>query len=66
MTERIGRTYIDAVPEKEFIADIGIVYEGIFITIARSNIVSTPRASVSEEEGFLPSKLYETGIRIGY
>ena len=66
VTERIGRTYIDAVPEKEFIADIGIVYEGIFITIARSNIVSTPRASVSEGEGLLPPKLYETGIRIGY
>ena len=66
VTERIGRTYIDAVPEKEFIADIGIVYEGIFIAIARSNIVSTPRASVSEGEGLLPPKLYETGIRIGY
>jgi len=66
VTERIGRTYIDAVPEKEFIADVGIVYEGIFITIARSNIVSTPRASVSEGEGLLPPKLYETGIRIGY
>ena len=66
VTERMGRTYIDAVPEKEFIADIGIVYEGIFITIARSNIVSTPRASVSEGEGLLPPKLYETGIRIGY
>jgi hypothetical protein len=65
MNKRIGRMYIDVVPEREFIADIGIIYEGIFITIARSNKVSTPCVSVSEE-GILPSMLYETGLRIGY
>lgn len=66
VNERIGSLYIDVSPEKEFVADIGIVspYD-IFITIARSNKVSTPRAMISEE-GLLPQKLYETGLRVGY
>jgi hypothetical protein len=66
VNERIGSRYIDVSPEKEFITDIGIIYfEGIFITVARSNKVSTPPLTVSEE-GMLPQKLYETGLRIGY
>jgi hypothetical protein len=66
VNERIGSCYIDVRPAKEFIADIGIIYfEGIFITVARSNKVSTPPIPVSEE-GMLPQKLYETGLRIGY
>jgi len=64
--ERIGSLYMDVSPEKEFVADIGIVspYD-IFITIARSNKVLTPLAKISEE-GLLPGKLYETGLRVGY
>lgn len=66
VNNRIGSRYIDMTPEKEFVADIGIVspYD-IFITITRSNKISTPRARISEE-GLLPAKLYETGLRIGY
>lgn len=64
--ERIGSLYIDVSPEREFITDVGILNpQGIFITIARSNRVSTPRARISEE-GLLPSKIYETGLRVGY
>lgn len=66
VTERIGSYYIDVGPAKEFIADIGIIYlDGIFISIARSNKVSTPRTTVSEE-GVLPQKFYETGLFLGY
>jgi hypothetical protein len=42
VAERIGKSYIDVGSDKEFIADIGIIYDGIFITIARSHKVSTP------------------------
>ena len=66
VSERIGSRYIDVSPEKEFITDIGIInIEGIFITIARSNKVSTPRITISEE-AVLPLKLYDTGFRVGY
>ena len=66
VTERIGSCYIDVGPAKEFITDIGIIYlDGIFISIARSNKVSTPRSMVSEE-GLLPQKFYETGLFLGY
>lgn len=66
VSERIGSRYIDVSPEKEFITDIGIInIEGIFITIARSNTVLTPRITISEE-AVLPQKLYETGLRVGY
>lgn len=66
VNERIGSWYIDVGPEKEFITDIGIVNpQGIFSTIARSNKVSTPRRTISEE-GVLPQKLYETGLYVGY
>jgi hypothetical protein len=64
--ERIGSCYIDVSPEKEFIADIGIInFIGTFFTITRSNRVSTPRAKIAEEE-VLPQKFYETGVRVGY
>ena len=64
--ERIGSQYLDVSPGREFIADIGIVNrQGNFITIARSNKVSTPRITISEE-GVLPLNLYETGLRVGY
>lgn len=66
VSERIGSRYIDVGPEKEFITDIGIINpEGVFITIARSNKVLTPRITISEEV-ILPQKLYDTGFRIGY
>lgn len=66
VNKRIGSWYIDVGPEKEFITDIGIVNpQGIFSTIARSNKVSTPRRTISEE-GVLPQKLYETGLYVGY
>jgi hypothetical protein len=66
VNERISSIYIDVSPEKEFIADIGTInLAGIFFTIARSNRVSTPRATIAEE-GALPHRLYETDIRIGY
>jgi hypothetical protein len=66
VNERIGSCYIDVSPEKEFIADIGIInFLGTFFTIIRSNRVSTPRATIAEE-GILPQKFYGTGIRVGY
>ncbi|MEW6214040.1 MAG: DUF4912 domain-containing protein [Nitrospirota bacterium] len=66
VNEGLGEWYINVTPEKEFIADIGCINpEGIFITIARSNKVLTPRAAVAEE-GILPERLYETGLPIGY
>ncbi|MEW6675602.1 MAG: DUF4912 domain-containing protein [Nitrospirota bacterium] len=62
----IGSWYIDVGPAKEFVADIGIINpQGIFITIARSNKVSTPQAEITEE-GVLPQELYKTGLHIGY
>jgi hypothetical protein len=62
--DRIGSLYIDVSPEREFIADIGFIDPaGFFITVARSNKVSTPRAE-AVEEGVLPSRLYETGLPI--
>lgn len=65
VNNRIGSWYIDVNPEREFIADIGVIdTAGIFITVARSNKVSTPRAEVAEE-GVLPQRLYETGLPKG-
>ncbi len=65
VSERIGGMYIDAAPEKEFVADIGIVCEGVFISITRSNKVSTPRATASETEA-LSLSFFASGFRIGY
>ncbi len=62
---RIGKCYVSVNPEREYTADIGIIFDGIFIAIARSAKVSTPRATVSEE-GILLSGLRETGLRTGY
>lgn len=65
VNNRIGSWYIDVNPEKAFIADVGIIDPaGVFITVARSNKVITPRAEVAEE-GVLPPKLYETGLPKG-
>lgn len=55
--ERIGKTYIDVSPSREYVADIGILYDGIFIGIARSPRVSSPVAYVPGEEKFLPELL---------
>ncbi|MBI5187629.1 MAG: DUF4912 domain-containing protein [Nitrospirae bacterium] len=66
VNEGIGSWYIDVSPETEFIADIGVINpQGIFITIARSNKVSTPRVEITEE-GVLPQELYKTGLHVGY
>jgi len=63
--ERVGKAYVNVSPSKEYIADIGIVYNGIFITIARSPKVSTPGAGIPAEEEFL-QEVFDDGIRIGY
>lgn len=63
--ERIGKMYLDVSPSREYVADIGILYDGIFIGIARSQKVSTPNAAVPGEEVFLP-KTFDIGIRMGY
>jgi hypothetical protein len=65
VNQRIGKRYIDVVPEREYLADIGIVYEGIFITIARSGKVLTPRVTISEEGQSFPDFM-RTVLRIGY
>jgi hypothetical protein len=60
--DMIGNLYLDVNPEKEFIADIGIIdSSGAFVIVARSNRASTPPAEVIEK-GMLPHRLYETGI----
>jgi hypothetical protein len=62
---RVGKCYVSVNPEREYTADIGIIFDGIFIAIARSARVSTPRAAVSEE-GILLSGPWVTGLRTGY
>jgi hypothetical protein len=60
--DMIGNLYLDVNPEKEFIADIGIIdSSSAFVIVARSNRASTPPAEVIEK-GILPHRLYETGI----
>jgi hypothetical protein len=70
VNEAIGSWYIDVSPAKEFIADIGVISpKGVFIIIARSNKVSTPRAEIVGEEiekGMLTRELYKTDLPIGY
>jgi hypothetical protein len=63
--ERIGSLYLDVLPGREYFADIGIMYDDIFITIARSKKVNTPRGTVLDES-VLPSEITEAGPRIGY
>ncbi|MEW6570161.1 MAG: DUF4912 domain-containing protein [Nitrospirota bacterium] len=46
--ERIGKYYINVSPSREFVTDIGVFYDGIFITVARSNRVATPRVIAPE------------------
>lgn len=65
VSERVGKMYLDVAPAKEYIADIGIFYNGIFMGIARSRRVSTPGAGAPGEEEFLPEGL-DIGIRFGY
>jgi len=65
VSERIGKEYIHADPKREYIADIGIIYDGTFITIARSQKISTPGEGVPEEALAL-YEIYETDLRIGY
>jgi hypothetical protein len=65
LTDRIGSLYLDVNPDRQYIADIGILYEGIFVSIARSNSVETPRATQAAEE-VLPAPGDETGMRVGY
>lgn len=65
VSERIGKMYLDVSPAKEYIADVGIVYNGIFISIARSPRISTPGAGIPGEKYFLPEVL-DIGVRIGY
>lgn len=65
VSERVGKIYLDVGPAKEYIADIGILYNGIFIGIARSTRVFTPNAGVPGEEEFLPEG-FDIGIRLGY
>ena len=48
LTDRIGSCYLDVNPGRQYIADIGILYDGIFVSIARSNAVETPRAMQAE------------------
>jgi hypothetical protein len=63
--ERVGKAYVNVSPSKEYIADIGIVYNGIFITIARSPKVSTPGAGIPTAEEFL-QEIFDDSIRVGY
>jgi hypothetical protein len=65
VSERIGSRYIDVCPDREFIADFGIIYEGIFIAVARSRKVSTPGPDITLKSES-PQKLHETGTRVGY
>jgi hypothetical protein len=63
--ERVGKAYVNVSPSKEYIADIGIVYTGILITIARSPKVSTPGAGIPTAEEFL-QEIFDDSIRVGY
>jgi hypothetical protein len=63
--DRIGKCYVGVNPGREYIADVGIIFDGIFIAVARSAKVSTPRGTVSGE-GVLSYDLEETGFRTGY
>ena len=62
---RIGKCYISVTPEREYVADVGIIFDGILIAVARSARVSTPRAAVPEE-GILLYGAREADLRTGY
>ena len=79
VSERAGALYLDVDPAKDYVADIGILSrEGLFVTIARSHKVSTPRTASARsdelepsrvpavEEAEFPQKETETEIRVGY
>lgn len=63
--ERIGKRYFDVSPEREYIAEVGILYDGIFLGIARSSRVATPVGGVLGEEEYVPAIL-DMGFRTGY
>ena len=63
--ERIGKRYIGVSPARRFAAEIGIIYDGIFLSLAKSMKVSTPRAGVPEQ-GAWPQEIYEAISRTGY
>ena len=65
VSERVGKMYLYVIPAKEYVADIGIVHNGIFIGIARSPRVSTPGAGTAGEEEYLPEG-FAAGTRVGY
>jgi hypothetical protein len=66
VSNRIGSWYLDVNPEREFVADVGVIDpSGVFTTIARSNKASTPREGKAEE-GVLHPRLYDVGLPIGY
>ncbi len=65
LTARVGKMYIDVNPAKEYIADLGILFNGIFIGFARSPRVSTPGPGIPEEEEFL-TEGPAAGTRVGY
>jgi hypothetical protein len=48
LNDRIGSLYIDVSPDREYISDVGVLYDGIFISIARSNKVRSPHAAAEE------------------
>jgi hypothetical protein len=63
--KRIGKRYIVVSPAGQFSAEIGIIYDGIFLALAKSMKVSTPRAGVPEQ-GAWPQEIYEAISRTGY
>jgi len=65
VSSRIGKRYIDVCPARVFVADVGIMHEGIFIAVASSRKVSTPGADIQLKSESL-QKPHEPGIRIGY
>ena len=64
VNDRIGSLYIDVIPDRDYISDIGLIYSGIFTAIARSNKVRTPHATA--EDAIWPTASDDAGIRPGY
>jgi hypothetical protein len=60
MSKRVGSAYIDVVPGREFIVDIGVLSpEGTFMPARRSNRVSTPPGAPQKEKAILPAEYFE-------